>query len=106
MTETVEALAEKIRHKVDRHFSSKVHPHLRHLHDAAVSVAKHLGMEADALNIRHVMSLLSDHAKPAEYPKMKFHHGEEVEKIVHSPEEEAALGPDWVDKHWRAADHN
>jgi hypothetical protein len=96
----IAALADKISGRVHLKFSEHVHPETRHLHDTAVAVARHLGMETDALNVRHVMSLLASHAKPAAYPKMKFHHGDRKMRTVASHEEEQALGPEWVDEYW------
>jgi hypothetical protein len=102
MSEDIQALAARIRDRVDLHHSESVHPETRHLHDTAVAVAGALGMKPDALNVRHLMGILASHAKPAAYPKMKYHHKKRQTKTVESEREELALGPEWSDEHWSA----
>lgn len=97
-------LAEKIRHKVDFDHAEKQHPDHHHLHATALGVAAELGMDPNYFNIGHLTQLLSEHVTPPtrEYPKHKYHHASHREHIVHSAEEEAKLGEEWVDHHWRA----
>ncbi len=97
-------LAEKIRHHVDFDFASKVHPDRVHLHNTAVAVAEELGMDPNHFNIGHLTSLIAEHVpEPSkQFPKMKYHHGDKVERVVHDTEEEKSLGEGWVDHHWSA----
>lgn len=98
----VNELAEKIRDRVDVNYSQKVHPDRRHLHDMAVGVAGVLGMPADFHNTGHLMGLLAAHTEPAAYPKMMYHHGARKSRIVHSAQEEQAIGDGWAEEHWGA----
>jgi hypothetical protein len=92
----VNELAEKVRDRVDLHYSQKVHPDRRHLHDMAVGVAGVLGMPADFHNTGHLMGLLAAHTEAPVYPKMKFRGTEH--RIVRSEEEERDLGDAWTDE--------
>jgi len=102
---SLQELADKIRDQVDVNFSRKVRPDHRHLHDVAVGVAGVLGMPADFFNTGHLMGLLEAHAEPPRYPKMKFHHGDKRHLIVHSANEERALGDEWLDERWEGREN-
>ncbi len=97
----IHELANRIRDKVDLDFSHKVTPERRHLHDTAVGVAGVLGMDANALNVGHLMGLLATQTEQPAYPKMKYRRGPTgvEQRIVHSADEEKALGDDWADHH-------
>lgn len=102
---SIKELADKIRDQVDLHYSQKVHPDRRHLHDTAVDVAGVLGMPADFHNTSHLMGLLAAHTEPPRYPKMKFRHGNKAHHIVHSADEELALGNEWSDERWEGREN-
>jgi hypothetical protein len=97
-------LADKIRSHVDFDHAAKVPPDAQHLHATALGVAAELGMDPNYFNVGHLTQLLSEHVTPPtrEYPKHKYHHASKSEHIVHSAEEEAELGAEWVDHHWLA----
>ena len=102
--QSIEDIAEKIRHLVDPEYSQKVHPDQQHLHNVAKQVAEHLGIEANALNLNHISGLINEHvSRPsAEYPKMKYNHTTRKEITVANRREEDDLGPEWVGHHWSA----
>lgn len=101
---SIEEIAEKIRHVVDPDYSKKVHPDHQHLHNVAKQVAEHLDIEPNPLNLNHIAGLIHEHVdRPsAEFPKMKYNHAAKQEMTVESAAEEAALGAEWLDYHWKA----